>query len=123
MAGMPNGARRGRGGGDMAAERGSEHVETLVIGGGQAGLSMGYQLSRRDLPHKIVDANPRIGDVWRNRWDSFRLFTPYRLNRLPGVRFPGYRWGFASKDEWADHLESYARKFDFRSRRESGWRN
>src|SRR6266540_180115 len=112
MAGMPKGARRGRGGGDMAAERGREHVETLVIGGGQAGLSMGYQLSRRDLPYKIVDANPRIGDVWRNRWDSFRLFTPNRLNRLPGMRFPGYRWGFASKDEWADHLESYARKFD-----------
>jgi putative flavoprotein involved in K+ transport len=96
----------------MAAERGREHVETLVIGGGQAGLSMGYQLSRRDLPYKIVDANPRIGDVWRNRWDSFRLFTPNRLNRLPGMGFPGYRWGFASKDEWADHLESYARKFD-----------
>src|ERR671919_11531 len=112
MAGMPKGARRGRGGGDMAAERGREYVETLVIGGGQAGLSMGYQLSRRGLTYKIVDANPRIGDVWRNRWDSFRLFTPNRLNRLPGMRFPGYRWGFASKDEWADHLESYARKFD-----------
>src|SRR5215218_9730935 len=112
MAGMSKGARPGRGGGDMAAERGREHVETLVIGGGQAGLSMGYQLSRRDLPYKIVDANPRIGDVWRNRWDSFRLFTPNRLNRLPGMRFPGFRWGFASKEEWADHLESYARTFD-----------
>ena len=96
----------------MAAERGREHVETLVIGGGQAGLSMGYQLSRRDLPYKIVDANPRIGDVWRNRWDSFRLFTPNRFNRLPGMRFPGYHWGFASKNEWADYLETYARKFD-----------
>ena len=96
----------------MAAERRSDYVETLVIGGGQAGLSMGYQLSRRGVPYKIVDANPRIGDVWRNRWDSFRLFTPNRLNRLPGMRFPGYQWGFASKDEWADHLESYARKFD-----------
>src|SRR6266496_4738427 len=96
----------------MAVERGREYVETLVIGGGQAGLSMGYQLSRRGLPYRIVDANPRIGDVWRNRWDSFRLFTPNRLNRLPGMRFPGYRWGFASKEEWADHLESYARKLD-----------
>ena len=96
----------------MAAERGPEYIETLVIGGGQAGLSMAYQLSRRGLPYKIVEANPRIGDVWRNRWDSFRPFTPNRLNRLPGMRLPGYRWGFASKDEWADHLESYARKFD-----------
>ncbi len=98
----------------MATERGTEYVETLVIGGGQAGLSMGYQLSRRGLPYKIVDANPRIGDAWRNRWDSFRLFTPNRLNRLPGMRFPGFRWGFASKDEWADHLEAYARRFDLR---------
>jgi putative flavoprotein involved in K+ transport len=96
----------------MGAARGAEYVETLVIGGGQAGLALGYQLSRRDLSYKIVDANPRVGDVWRNRWDSFRLFTPNRLNRLPGMRFPGYRWGFASKNEWADYLESYARKFD-----------
>jgi putative flavoprotein involved in K+ transport len=96
----------------MGAERGREYVETLVIGGGQAGLAVGYQLSRRDLPYKIVDANPRVGDVWRNRWDSFRLFTPNRLNRLPGMNFPGYRWGFASKNEWADYLAAYARKFD-----------
>jgi len=96
----------------MGAARRREYVETLVIGGGQSGLAIGYQLSRRDLTYKIVDANPRVGDVWRNRWDSFRLFTPNRLNRLPGMRFPGYHWGFASKNEWADYLESYARKFD-----------
>jgi putative flavoprotein involved in K+ transport len=96
----------------MAGREGREYVETLVIGGGQAGLAMGYQLSRRDLSYKIVDAHPRIGDAWRNRWESLRLFTPNRLNRLPGMRFPGYHWGFASKNEWADFLESYARKFD-----------
>ncbi len=96
----------------MAVQHRREDVETLVIGGGQAGLAMGYQLSRRDLPYKIIDANPRIGDAWRNRWDSLRLFTPNRLNRLPGMRFPGYHWGFPSKNEWADYLESYARKFD-----------
>jgi putative flavoprotein involved in K+ transport len=96
----------------MAAGHGREYVETLVIGGGQAGLAMGYQLARRDLPYKIVDANPRIGDAWRNRWDSLRLFTPNRLNHLPGMPFPGYHWGFPSKNEWADYLESYARRFD-----------
>jgi putative flavoprotein involved in K+ transport len=93
-----------------AHERG--YVETLVIGGGQAGLAMGYHLSRRGLPFKIVDANERIGDAWRNRWDSLRLFTPNRLNGLPGMRFPGYHWGFPSKNEMADYLESYARRFD-----------
>jgi putative flavoprotein involved in K+ transport len=95
----------------MAASHSQERVETLIIGGGQAGLAMGYQLSRRDLPYKVVDANQRIGDAWRNRWDSFRLFTPNRLNHLPGMPFPGYHWGFPSKDEWADYLESYARRF------------
>jgi putative flavoprotein involved in K+ transport len=98
----------------MAGQAGSEYVETLVIGGGQAGLATGYHLSGRDLPHKIIDANERIGDAWRNRWDSLRLFTPNRLNSLPGMPFPGYHWGFPSKNEMADYLESYARKFDLR---------
>jgi putative flavoprotein involved in K+ transport len=94
----------------MAQQR-PERVETLVIGGGQAGLATGYQLSRRNLPYAIVDANDRIGDAWRNRWDSFRLFTPNRLNHLPGMKFPGYHWGFASKNEMADYLVAYARRF------------
>src|SRR3990170_3866249 len=95
----------------MAGENGREYVETLVIGGGQAGLATGYQLSQRGLPYQIIDANGRIGDAWRNRWDSFRLFTPNRFNRLPGMRFPGFHWGFPSKHEMADYLEAYARKF------------
>jgi putative flavoprotein involved in K+ transport len=98
----------------MTDRPGSEHTETLVIGGGQSGLVMGYHLSRRGLPHAIIDANHRIGDAWRNRWDSLRLFTPNRLNGLPGMPFPGYHWGFPSKDEMADYLESYARRFDIR---------
>src|SRR6266536_4212360 len=98
----------------MAGGDGREYVETLVIGGGQAGLATGYQLSQRDLPYKIIDANKRIGDAWRNRWDSLRLFTPNRFNHLPGMPFPGYHWEFPSKNEMADYLESYARKFDLR---------
>jgi putative flavoprotein involved in K+ transport len=98
----------------MAGQAGREYVETLVIGGGQAGLATGYQLSRRDLRYKIIDANARIGDAWRNRWDSLRLFTPNRFNHLPGMPFPGYHWGFPSKNEMADYLDSYARKFDLR---------
>jgi putative flavoprotein involved in K+ transport len=98
----------------MTDRPGSEYVGTLVIGGGQSGLVMGYHLSRRGLPYAIIDANDRIGDAWRNRWDSLRLFTPNRLNGLPGMPFPGYHWGFPSKDEMADYLESYARRFDIR---------
>lgn len=95
----------------MSGGTGTERVETLVIGGGQSGLAVGYHLSQRGLPYAIVDANDRIGDAWRNRWDSLRLFTPSRLDGLPGMPFPGYHWGFPSKDEFADYLESYARHF------------
>ena len=105
-------AERMSGGWAVAGRDGREYVETLVIGGGQAGLATGYQLSRRDLPYKIIDANERVGDAWRNRWDSLRLFTPNRLNHLPGMPFPGYHWGFPSKNEMADYLEAYARRFD-----------
>lgn len=90
----------------------SVDVETLVIGGGQSGLALGYHLSQRGLPYVIIDANDRIGDAWRNRWDSLRLFTPNRMNGLPGMTFPGFHWGFPSKDEFADYLKSYARRFD-----------
>jgi putative flavoprotein involved in K+ transport len=96
----------------MTDRSGSSYVETLVIGGGQAGLATGYHLSRRGLNYAVVDANDRIGDAWRNRWDSLRLFTPSWFNGLPGMPFPGYDWAFPSKDEMADYLESYARHFD-----------
>ncbi|MGH2653120.1 MAG: flavin-containing monooxygenase [Actinomycetota bacterium] len=89
-----------------------ESVETLVIGGGQAGLAVGYHLTRRGLPFVIVDANERIGDAWRKRWDSLRLFTPNRFNGLPGMPFPGPRWALPTKDEFADFLESYAHRLE-----------
>lgn len=91
--------------------RNAERVETLVIGGGQAGLSMGYQLLRRGRPCIIVDASERIGDVWRNRWDSLRLFTPAKFNGLAGMPFPGDGDYFPTKDEMADFLEAYAERF------------
>lgn len=96
----------------MTDRTGTHQVETLVIGGGQAGLAMGYHLSQQGLSYAIVDTNPRVGDAWRNRWDSLRLFTPSWFDRLPGMPFPGYHWGFPSKDEFADYLESYAERFD-----------
>ncbi|HYZ11835.1 MAG TPA: NAD(P)/FAD-dependent oxidoreductase, partial [Actinomycetota bacterium] len=89
----------------------AERIDTVVIGGGQAGLSVGYHLRRRGIPFVILDANPRIGDSWRRRWDSLRLFTPNRFNGLDGLPFPGARWGFPTKDEFADYLERYAERF------------
>jgi len=95
---------------DVATAR--EHIDTLVIGGGQAGLAVGYHLKQAGVPFLIVDANRRTGDSWRNRWDSLRLFTPNRFNSLPGMTIPGENWGFPTKDELADYLESYATRFD-----------
>ena len=66
-----------------------QHLSTVVIGGGQAGLAVGYHLIRRRLPFVILEDNDRIGDAWRKRWDSLRLFTPGRYNGLPGMPFPG----------------------------------
>jgi putative flavoprotein involved in K+ transport len=90
----------------------TEHVETVVVGGGQAGLSTGYHLAKRGQPFVILDANERIGDSWRRRWDSLRLFTPARYSGLPGWSFPGPGWSFPGKDEVADYLEAYAARFD-----------
>ena len=75
----------------MSGQLYTKHIQTVVIGGGQAGLAVGYHLAKRGLPFLVLDANPRIGDAWRNRWDSLRLFTPARYNALPGLRFPGVR--------------------------------
>ncbi len=91
---------------------GSERVETVIIGGGQAGLATGYQLAMRGLPFVILDENERIGDSWRKRWDSLRLFTPARYDGLPGWPFPAPAWSFPNKDEVADYLEAYAARFD-----------
>jgi putative flavoprotein involved in K+ transport len=94
------------------APRTRERVETIVLGGGQAGLAVGYHLVERDLPFVILEANGRIGDSWRARWDSLRLFTPARFNALPGLAFPGPRHSFSTKEEVADYLETYATQFE-----------
>jgi len=61
----------------------AEKVDTVVIGGGQAGLASGYYLRKRKIDFVILDAGDRVGDAWRNRWDSLRAFTPARFDGLP----------------------------------------
>ncbi|HKE70812.1 MAG TPA: NAD(P)-binding protein, partial [Nocardioidaceae bacterium] len=72
----------------------TQHIETLIIGAGQAGLSTGYHLQRRRRSFLIVDGNERIGDNWRQQWDTLRLYTPAKYDGLPGLRFPADRWHF-----------------------------
>jgi putative flavoprotein involved in K+ transport len=88
-----------------------ESFDVIVIGGGQAGLSVGYHLKRAGVRFVILDANPRVGDAWRKRWDSLRLFTPAKFDGLDGMRFPAPGNYFPTKDEMADYLEAYARRF------------
>ena len=88
-----------------------QQCETVVVGGGQAGLATGYHLARLGRSFVILDAHDRIGDAWRMRWDSLRLFTPARRDGLPGMRFPASKPSFPTKDEMADYLEAYAEHF------------
>jgi putative flavoprotein involved in K+ transport len=83
-------------------------LDTLIIGAGQAGLALGYHLQRSGQRFAIVDAHSRVGDAWRQRWDSLTLFTPRRYDALPGRPFPGNPAGYPGKDEVADYLEGYA---------------
>jgi putative flavoprotein involved in K+ transport len=91
--------------------RGPERFDTVVVGGGQAGLSTGYHLARRHRTFVILDANERIGDSWRRRWDSLRLYTPARYSALPGWPFPAPALSYPTKDEVAAYLEAYAARF------------
>lgn len=90
----------------------TEGIDTLVIGGGQSGLAVGYHLQQHGRPFLILDAGDRVGDAWRERWDSLRLFTPSRYNGLPGKPFPAPPHYFPTKDEMADYLADYAREFE-----------
>ena len=83
-----------------------------VVGGGQAGLSTGYHLKRAGVRFAILDRHPRIGDSWRRRWSSLKLFTPARIDGLPGMRFPAPSDEHPSRDAMAAFLEQYAERFD-----------
>ncbi|MEV7605298.1 NAD(P)-binding domain-containing protein [Paenarthrobacter sp. NPDC089322] len=86
-------------------------ADTIIVGGGQSGLALGYWLSKQNHDFLILDENVRPGESWRQRWDSLRLFTPAKFDGLPGAPFPGDRLAFPTKDELADYLEGYARRF------------
>jgi putative flavoprotein involved in K+ transport len=88
-------------------------IDTVIVGGGQTGLAVGYHLARADRRFVILDAHPRVGDAWRKRWDSLRLFTPAKFNGLPGMPCPSTNaMQVVHKDAMANYLEAYARRFD-----------
>jgi len=90
----------------------TEHTDVLVVGAGQSGLALGYHLQRRGRQVLLVDRNDRIGDSWRARWDSLKLYSPASRDGLPGMPFPAGRTAYPTKDEMADYLEAYASRFE-----------
>lgn len=85
-------------------------LDVIVIGAGQAGLSMGYYLQQGCYNFVIFDGKKRIGESWRNRYNSLILFTPRSYSSLPGMKLEGDENGFPTKDEIADYLEIYANR-------------
>jgi len=90
----------------------TERFETVIVGGGQAGLAVGYHLERRGRAFVILDSHERVGDSWRKRWPSLRLYSPARIDALPGMAFPAPPNSYPTGYEMADYLESYARRFE-----------
>jgi putative flavoprotein involved in K+ transport len=89
-----------------------DRYETVIVGAGQAGLSVGYHLKRQGRSFVILDGSDRIGDAWRKRWDSLRLYSPAFRDGLPGMPFPAARTAYPTKDEMGDYLETYATRFE-----------
>jgi putative flavoprotein involved in K+ transport len=108
-----------------------QQLDVLVIGAGQAGLALGRHLQEQGLRFLLVDAGDRIGDVWRSRWDSLRLFTAAEYDGLPDLPFPAEPGTYPGKDDVADYLEAYAAALDLPvrlgtrvtrlARSENGW--
>src|SRR5215218_7023361 len=87
-------------------------LDVLVIGAGQAGLAVGHALRAAGLQYELVERNRRIGDSWRQRYDSLTLFTPRSYSHLPGLLLDGDPDGYPTRDEMAAYLEQYAEHFD-----------
>lgn len=90
----------------------TQHIETVIIGAGQAGLATAYHLQKLGRPCLVVDRNERIGDNWRQQWDTLRLYSPAKYDGLPGLHFPAPAWSYPGKDDVADYLEKYAVQAD-----------
>ena len=89
----------------------SQTFDVIVVGGGQAGLAVAYHLSRQDADFLVLDAGAEIGESWRTRWDSLRLFTPARVRRAPRHAVPRRRRRLPDQGQVADYLRDYAARF------------
>ena len=96
----------------MSGDQGTERLDVVIIGAGQAGLAAGYHLAKRGIRFLILEDHDRIGDNWRSRWETLRLYSPAAVDGLPGTPFPRKRLTYPSGREMGDYLESYARTWN-----------
>src|SRR5687768_1731637 len=96
----------------VIADTGTQRREVVVIGGGQAGLAVGYFLAQKNRRFTILEAAGEPAAAWRSRWDSLRLFTSVRYDSLPGLPFPGDPDSYPSRDDVIAYLSDYARRFE-----------
>src|SRR5436190_5384261 len=97
---------------NTAEEGARDHVEVAVVGGGQAGLAIGYCLREQGHRFVIFERGDSVAPAWRERWDSLTLFTPRGYSALPGVPFPGDPDGYPTRGEVIAYLERYAEAFE-----------
>jgi putative flavoprotein involved in K+ transport len=90
----------------------TNHREVVVVGGGQAGLAIGYHLAKQGTDFTILEAAAEPAAAWRDRWDSLKLFTSARYDSLPGMEFPGDPDRYPTRDEVANYLTDYAGEFN-----------
>ena len=96
----------------MTAGAAGDRREVIVVGGGQAGLAIGYLLAQQGRQFTILEAADTPAAAWRERWDSLRLFTPVRYDSLPGRAFPGHPDSYPGRDDVVAYLTDYARDFE-----------
>jgi putative flavoprotein involved in K+ transport len=88
-----------------------QHLDVAVVGGGQAGMAIGYYLRQQDCRFVIFERAGELAPAWRERWDSLTLFTPRRYSALPGLPFRGAPDGYPTRDEVITYLDRYAETF------------
>ena len=91
---------------------GNQHLDVVVVGGGQSGLAMAWHLAQQGRRFVVLEAGAEVGQVWRSRWDSLKLFTPAQYDALPGMAFPAPVDTYPTKDPVADYLQAYANAFN-----------
>jgi len=88
-------------------------IDTVIVGGGQAGLAISYYLSKEGREHVVLERAPAVANAWRNqRWDSFTLVTPNFQVRMPGAEYDGNDpYGFMSLAEVVEYFDNYVERF------------